>query len=201
MFTRATGIASVVVLSLGCGGPETSPFILWGEDGLWKQNERGGVRTGMPLDSVEQFWIRRDGLPQHAKVWDQCAPVDAGGGRCVRRTAAPWGRFAVVTAADGRVVYLAFAPATRDIIFDDSLTRMQRPWTRTRGVRLDPHGVSDANPYGVAELRIGRWRAFNTLDGKRCENTIRPRPCPALIQLVDWGDGRKYADLSVPERR
>jgi len=104
----------------------------------------------------------------------------------------------VVASADGRVVYLAFAPATRDISFDVSLTRMQRPWWRTRGTRLDPHGVSEENPYGAAEFRFGRWRAFNTFDGKRCENTPHPVPCPSLIQLVDWRHGRKYADMSVP---
>ncbi len=152
----------------------------------------------MPLDSVEQFWIWRDALQQNAKVWDRCTPVDAGARRCERETVARPGRFDVVAAADGRVVYMAFAPATRDIVFDDSLTWMQRPWVRTRGVRLDPHGVSDENPHGVAEMRIGRWRAFNTFDGKRCENTLHPRPCPSLIQVVDWRDGRQYADTTVP---
>jgi len=197
VFTRAAGIAGVVVLFSACGGPDKSPFLLW-----WDEDEFyrpiAGIRTGMPLDSLERFWIQRDGLRENANVWDRCAPVDVGGKRCERRTVAPSGRFAVVAAADGRVVYLAFAPATRDIIFDDSLTRMQRPWWRTRGVRLDPHGVNDENPYGVAEMRIGRWRAFNTFDGKRCENTLHPRPCPSLIQLVDWQGGKQYADMSVP---
>jgi hypothetical protein len=197
MFTRAAGIAGVVVLLSACGGPDKSPFVLW-----WERDEFtriiGGIRTGMPLDSVEQFWIQRDLLRDSANVWDRCVPADAGAKRCERRTGAPSGRFAVVAAADGRVVYVAFAPATRDIVFDDSLTWMQRPWWRTRGARLDPHGVSDANPHGVAEFRLGRWRAFNTFDGKRCENTPQPRPCPSLIQLVDWRDGRKYADMSVP---
>jgi hypothetical protein len=197
MFIRAAGIAWVVVLCSACGGPDRSPFLLW-----WEQDQFyrpiGGIRTGMPLDSVERFWIRRDGLRENANIWDRCTAVGAGARRCERRTAAPSGRFDVVARADGRVVYLAFAPATRDIIFDDSLTRMQRPWWRTRGARLDPHGVSDANPYGVAEMRLGRWRAFNTFDGKRCENTPHPRPCPSLIQLVDWRDGRQYADMSVP---
>ena len=198
MFTRVAGIAGVVVLLSACGGADRSPFVLW-----WYQDQfyrpTGGIRTGMPLDSLERFWIQRDGLRENAKVWDRCAPVDAGARRCERGTVTPPGRLDVVASADGRVVYLAFAPATRDIIFDESLTRMQRPRWRTRGVRLDPHGVSEENPYGVAEMRIGRWRAFNTFDGKRCENTLHPRPCPALIQLVDWGGGRKYVDMSVPK--
>ena len=198
MFTRVAGIAGVVVLLSACGGPDTSPFVLWWEGDPFGR-PTGGIRTGMPLDSLEQFWIQRDGLRENAKVWDRCAPVDAGARRCERGTVTPPGRLDVVASADGRVVYLAFAPATGDIIFDESLTRMQRPWWRTRGVRLDPHGVSDENPYGVAEMRFGRWRAFNTFDGKRCENTLHPRPCPALIQLVDWGGGRKYVDMSVPK--
>jgi hypothetical protein len=198
VFIRAAGIAGVVVLLSACGGPDRSPFVLWWERDQFSK-ATGGIRTGMPLDSLEQFWIQRDGLRENANVWDRCAPVDAGARRCERGTVTPRGRFDVVASADGRVVYLAFAPATRDIIFDDSLTWMQRPWTRTRGVRLDPHGVSDENPYGVAEMRFGRWRAFNTFDGKRCENTLHPRPCPSLIQLVDWRDGRQYADMSVPQ--
>jgi len=197
VFTRVAGIAGVVVLLSACGGPDTSPFALWWEGDAFGR-PTGGIRTGMPLDSVEQFWIGRDGLRQNVKVWDRCAPVGAGARRCERETVTPPGRFDVVASADGRVVYVAFAPATRDIDFDVSLSRMQRPWWRTRGARLDPHGVSDANPYGVAEMRVGRWRAFNTFDGKRCENTPHPLPCPSLIQLVDWRDGRQYADTSVP---
>lgn len=199
MFIRAAGIAGVVLVLSACGGPETSPFMLWGDtDIMGLLIRRGGIRTGMPLDSVEQFWVRRDELPQNANVWDRCEPVGAGARRCTRGTAAPAGRFDVVATSDGRTVYLAFAPATRDIVFDDSLTRMQVLWIRTRGVRFDPHGLSDENTYGVAEMRIGRWRAFNTFDGKRCENTQHPRPCPSLIQLVDWSAGRKYADMTVP---
>ena len=197
MFTRAASIAGVVVLLSACGGPATSPLVLWWDtDEFWRPI--GGIRTGMPLDSLEQFWFQRDGLQKNAKVWDRCAPVDAGGRRCERETVTPPGRLDVVASADGRVVYLAFAPATRDISFDVSLTRMQRPWWRTRGTRLDPHGVSEENPYGAAEFRFGRWRAFNTFDGTRCENTPHPVPCPSLIQLVDWRDGRQYADMSVP---
>ena len=197
MLTRAAVIGSVVALLSACGGPDKSPFVLWWEGDPFGR-PTGGIRPGMPLDSVALFWIQRDGLRENANVWDRCAPVDAGAKRCERGTLAPRGRFDVVASADGRVVYLAFAPANRDIIFDDSLTWMQRPWWRTRGTRLDPHGVSDANPYGVAEFRFGRWRGFNTFDGKRCENTLHPRPCPSLIQLVDWRDGRQYADMSVP---
>jgi len=197
MFTRVAGIAGVVGLLSACGGPATSPLVLW-----WDTDEFyrpiGGIRTGMPLDSLEQFWIEHDGLRESANVWDRCVPVDAGAKRCARETVRPPGRFDMVAAADGRVVYLAFAPATRDIVFDLALTRMQGAWIRKRGARLDPHGVSEENPYGAAEMRVGRWRAFNTFDGKRCENTDHPIPCPSLIQLVDWSDGRQYADTSVP---
>ena len=197
MLTRAAVIGSVVALLSACGGPDKSPFVLWGDPDPFGR-PIDGIRTGMPLDSLEQFWIQRDGLQQNAKVWDRCAPVDAGARRCERETVTPRGRFDVVASADGRVVYVAFAPATRDIVFDDSLTWMQRRWWHTRGVRLDPHGVSDENPYGAAEFRIGRWRAFNSFDGKRCENTLHPRPCPSLIQLVDWRHGRQYANTGVP---
>ncbi len=128
MFTRVAGIAGVVVLLSACGGPDKSPFVLWWEGDPFGR-PTGGIRPGMPLDSVALFWIQRDGLRENANVWDRCAPVDAGAKRCERGTLAPRGRFDVVASADGRVVYLAFAPANRDIIFDDSLTWMQRPWT------------------------------------------------------------------------
>ena len=121
----------------------TGPIL---EGNRWHPDRHAARQSGT-------VWIQRDGLRENANVWDRCAPVDAGARRCERGTVTPRGRFDVVASADGRVVYLAFAPATRDIIFDDSLTWMQRPWTRTRGVRLDPHGVSDENPYGVAEMR------------------------------------------------
>src|SRR5213594_1988334 len=117
----------VAVLLVACGGPDRCPFVFWWEEDAFGR-PTGGIRTGMPLDSVEQFWIWRDALQQNAKVWDRCTPVDAGARRCERETVARPGRFDVVAAADGRVVYMAFAPATRDIVFDDSLTWMQRPW-------------------------------------------------------------------------
>lgn len=187
MFTRVAAIAGVAALSLACGsGPKTSPFFLW------------SVRPGMPLDSVEQFFRRRDELGQSQQVWERCDRLDGGARRCVRRNGAPWGQFEVVAAADGRVVYLAFAPGVRDVIFDDSVSAMQRRWVRGKRVRMDPGGVSEENPVGIAQMRSGRWRALMTFDGKRCENTQRPRPCPALFQLVDWSDGQKYADMSVP---
>jgi hypothetical protein len=195
---RAAGIIGVVVVLSACGGPAKSPLVLWWDtDPLYRPI--GGIRTGMPLDSLERFWVLRDGLTPDAQVWDRCTPVDAGAQRCERRTVAPAGHFTMVAAADGRVVYMAYAPEIRDIVFDDSLTWMQRDWILKRGARLDPRGVTEENPHGVAEMRIGRWRGFNTFDGKQCENTIHPRPCPSLIQLVDWRDGRQYADTIGPQ--
>src|SRR5207249_11119743 len=94
------GIAGVVVLLSACGGADRSPFVLW-----WYQDQfyrpTGGIRTGMPLDSLERFWIQRDGLRENAKVWDRCAPVDAGARRCERETVTPPGRLDVVASADG----------------------------------------------------------------------------------------------------
>src|SRR5216110_3194903 len=91
VFTRAAGIAGVVVLLSACGGPATSPLVLWWDtDEFWRPI--GGIRTGMPLDSLEQFWIEHDGLRESAKVWDRCVPVDAGAKRCARETARPPGR-------------------------------------------------------------------------------------------------------------
>jgi hypothetical protein len=192
------GIVGVVVVLSACGGPATSPLVLWWDTDEFFRPVRG-IRAGMPLDSLEQFWAGHDGLAPDANVWDRCAAVDGGAKRCERRTANPPGHFVAVATADGRVVYLAFAPETRDIVFDDTLTRMQAAWILKRGAQLDPHGVSEANTHGVAEMRVGRWRAFNTFDGKRCENTDHPRPCPSLIQLVDWRNGRQYADTTAPQ--
>ena len=187
MLTRAAGIAGVAVLICACGGPDTSPFFLW------------TIRPGMPLDSVEQALRQRDELSQTATVWDHCTPVDAGPRRCVRNNKSPWGNLDVVAGSDGRALYLSFAPGTRSRVFDDSLSRMQQGWVRPRGIHMDPHGVSEANPHGVAEMRNGRWRAFMTFDGEPCAGTTRP--CPARIQLVDWSAGRQYADTTVPQGR
>lgn len=203
MFNRAAGIAAVAALSLACsGGPEKSPFFfpLAIDLSSWE------ARPGMPLDSVEQFLRLRDELGQGQKVWDRCDPVDTGARRCSRSSTwrRPWDvrdrpptRWDVVAAADGRVVYLAFAPPLH-AAFDDTVNAMSRRWARARGVRLDPGGVSDANPYGIAEMRSGRWRALFTHAGQLCEGTERRRYCATLIQLVDWRDGRQYADMTVP---
>ncbi len=176
VFIRAAGVAGVVVLLSACGGPDKSPFVLWWEGDAFGR-PTGGIRTGMPLDSLEQFWIQRDGLRENANVWDRCAPVDAGARRCERGTVTPRGRFDVVASADGRVVYLAFAPATRDIIFDDSLTWMQRPWWRTRGTRLDPQSVMRIR---MASRSFG-WAAGghsipSTASGARTRFTPAPAP-------------------------
>jgi len=175
----------VVALLAACGGPDTSPFFLW------------SLRPGMPLDSADQALRQRDELSPTANVWDQCTPLDAGAQRCVRRNKSPWGQLDIVAGSDGRVLYLSFAPGTRSLVFDDSLSGMQQRWAQPSGVHMDPHGVSEANPHGVAEMRNGRWRAFMTFDGKLCAGTTRP--CPARIQLVDWSAGRKYADMTVPQ--
>ncbi len=187
MFVRAAGVVGLVALGLACGGggPAESPFYLW------------SIRPGMPLTAVADYLIVREGLTPDAVVWGKgCANLDGGARRCEHQTTAPVGQIVVVVASDHHVLYVSFAPATRDPAFDDSLSLMQRQWARVPGVRMDPHGVSEQHPTGVAEMRNGRWRAFMTFDGKVCTGT--QRPCPALIQLVDWHDGRKYVDMSVP---
>ena len=185
MFTRAAGIAGVAALILACAGPATSPFVL------------SRMRPGMPLDSLErQVYFHAD-LRQSVEVWDRCKPLDAGARRCERAFASPRGRLQVVVTSDGRVPYLAFAPATpRATSVDDSIQVMTRQWARVKGVRLDPHDVSESNPRGIMEMSKGRWRAFMTFDGGYCEGVYRF--CASLIQLVDWRAGRKYADMSVP---
>jgi hypothetical protein len=185
VFTRAAGIAGIAALGLACGGgPTTSPFFLW------------TLRPGMPVGSVEDFVIKRFRPSESdTAAWERCDSLSAGARRCERMILAPYGRLQVIAASDGRVLYLAFAPQTRDRAFDDSLTAMQREWLRGEKVRADPHGVSEEHPKGIAEMRSGRWRAFMTFDGKVCYGTTRP--CPALIQLVDWGAGGKYVDMSV----
>jgi hypothetical protein len=102
------------------------------------------------------------------------------------------------------VLYLSFAPSKseygtgRDLIFDKELSVMQQRWARTRKVRMDPHGVNEANPRGIAEFSTarGRWKALMTFDGRLCTGTSRP--CPALIQLLDWRAAQNYAVMSVP---
>ena len=185
MFTRAAGIAGLAALILACGGPDTSPFFLW------------RMRPGMPLDSVERLVLFHADLRQGAEVWERCEPLGSGARRCERALAEPWGRLQVVVTSDGKVPYLAFAPATpRETSVDDSIQVMTRQWARAKGVRVDPHDVSESNPWGVMEMRNGRWRAFLTFDGKRCQDSARF--CTSLIQLVDWRAGRQYADMSVP---
>lgn len=203
MFTRAAALAGIVALSLGCGsGPEQSPFFFarpldWGG---------GGPRPGMPLDSLEQFLRLRDELGQGESVWDRCDPVAGGARRCIRSSEwrslsdvanPPRIRWDVVAAADGRVVYLAFSHPGH-AAFDDTVNYMTQRWVRARGVRLNPGGVSDANPYGIAEMRSGRWRALFTHAGQLCEGTTKRSYCATLIQLVDWRDGRQYADMTEP---
>jgi len=185
VFTRVAGLAGVAALILACGGPATSPFYLW------------RMRPGMPFDSLERWVFPHADLRQNVEVWERCEPLDGGARRCERELAEPWGRLRVVVTSDGRVAYLAFAPATPRVkSLDDSLKVMTRQWGRVKGVRVDWHGVSESSPWGVAEMRSGRWRAFLTFDGKRCEDSALF--CTSLIQLVDWHAGRKYADMSTP---
>ncbi len=49
-----------------------------------------------------------------------------------------------------------------------------------------------------AEYGTGRdlSKALMTFDGRLCTGTSRP--CPALIQLLDWHAAQNYAQLSVP---
>ena len=185
MFRTAGVLGVALILSCGSGGPEQSPFFLW------------DIRPGMPLDSVAEFLAVHDDIRPDQEIWERCAPVgDAR--RCVRRNVTPGGELAVVVDADNRVLYMSFAPEPRSVGFDDSLSAMQRRWARGEDVKMDPHGISEQSPVGIAEMRSGRWRALMTFDGKPCVNTNRP--CPALIQLVDWSAGKQYADMSVPPR-
>lgn len=172
------------LLLVGCStdpdDADRAPFFLW------------GARPGMQLDSVEQIFIRQDNVS-----WF-CEDLGAGVRRCRRPTRWVYGRLEAVAAADGRVLYLAFAPDSseygtgRDVLFDEDLAGMERVWTRARGVRFDPHGVSEASPKGTVDFTTPRshWKALVTFDGRLC--TGLPRPCPALVQLVDWRDGRAY---------
>ena len=172
-----------------CGNPDTadvSPFYLW------------GMRPGMQLDSVEQFLIRQDNMP-----WAKCEGSRGSVRRCERYTTWIAGRVEAVAGPDGRVLYLSFAPSKseygtgRDLMFDNDLSGMQQRWAKTKNVRMDPHGVSEANPRGIAEFSTekGRWKALMTFDGRMCSGTSRP--CPALIQLLDWRSAQGYAKLTV----
>lgn len=189
MLDRRTGILCLAALLAACADPdkaELSPFFLW------------GMRPGMHIDSVEQFLIRQDNMP-----WAKC---EASGRmkRCERFTTWVAGRIEAVAGPDGRVLYLSFAPSKseygtgRDLMFDEDLSGMQQRWARTKNVRMDPHGVSESNPRGIAEFSTerGRWKALMTFDGRRC--TGGSRPCPALIQLLDWRAAQAYADMTVP---
>jgi hypothetical protein len=180
----------MAALLLACSDPDradVSPFFLW------------GMRPGMQLDSVEQFLLRQDNVP-----WGKCEDLGSGVRRCERHTTWVWGRLEALAGPDGRVLYLSFAPSKseygtgRDLIFDKELSVMQQRWARTRKVRMDPHGVNEANPRGIAEFSTarGRWKALMTFDGRLCTGTSRP--CPALIQLLDWRAAQNYAVMSVP---
>jgi hypothetical protein len=179
-----------LLLVVGCADPDKadlSPFFLW------------GMRPGMQLDSVEQFLIRQDNMP-----WAKCEGARGSVRRCERVTSWIVGRLEAVAGPDGRVLYLSFAPLEseygtgRDLMFDNDLSGMQQRWARTKDVRMDPHGVSEANPRGIAEMSTagGRWKALMTFDGRTGTGTSRP--CPALIQLLDWRAAQNYANMSVP---
>ena len=190
MPVRTTGVLGLTALLLACSDPDradVSPFFLW------------GMRPGMQLDSIEQFLIREDNRP-----WAKCDDLGSGVRRCERQTTWIWGRLEAVAWPDGRVLYLSFAPSKtedgtgRDVIFDKQMDVMGQAWARTRNVRMDPHGVNEANPRGIAEFSTarGRWKVLITFDGRLC--TGGNRPCPALIQLLDWRVAQNYADMSVP---
>ncbi|HYU08601.1 MAG TPA: hypothetical protein VEK77_04375 [Gemmatimonadales bacterium] len=190
MLARTVGVLGIAALLLACSDPDKaalSPFFLW------------GMRPGMQLDSVEQFLLRQDNVP-----WGKCEDLGSGVRRCERHTSWIWGRLEALAGPDGRVLYLSFAPdkseygTGRDLIFDKELSVMQQQWARTRKVRMDPHGVSEAQPRGIAEFSTsrGRWKALMTFDGRLCTGTSRP--CPALIQLLDWRATQNYAVMTVP---
>jgi len=187
---RTAGVLATAALLLACSDPDKadlSPFFLW------------GMRPGMQLDSIEQFLIRQDNMP-----WAKCEGARGSLRRCERYTTWIAGRIEAVAGPDGRVLYLSFAPSKpehgtgRDLIFDTELSGMQQQWARTRKVRMDPHGVNEANPRGIAEFSTarGRWKALMTFDGRLCTGTSRP--CPALIQLLDWRAAEGYALMTVP---
>jgi len=181
---RLAAACGVAIVLLGCAtdpdDADRAPFFLW------------GARPGMQLDSVEQFFIRQDNVG-----WG-CEDLGSGIRRCQRPTQWVYGRLEAVAGPDGRVFYIAFAPATseygtgRDVLFDEDLGSMERVWMRAKGVRFDPHGVSEASPKGTVDFSTarGRWKALVTFDGRLC--TGLPRPCPSLVQLVDWRDGQSY---------
>src|SRR5688572_9197869 len=191
MEARMTRMFSLVFLVLvGCADPDradVSPFFLW------------GMRPGMQLDSVEQFLIRQDNIP-----WAKCEGARGSIRRCERHLSWIVGRLEAIAGPDGRVLYLSFAPAKsefgsgRDLLFDNDLSGMQQRWAKTKNVRMDPHGVSEANPRGIAEFSTarGRWKALMTFDGRPCTGTTRA--CPVLIQLLDWHAAQNYADMTVP---
>ena len=190
MSARTAGVLGMAALLLACSDPDKadlSPFFLW------------GMRPGMQLDSIEQFLIRQDNMP-----WAKCEGARGSLRRCERYTTWIAGRIEAVAGPDGRVLYLSFAPSKsehgtgRDLIFDQELSGMQQQWARTRKVRMDPHGVNEANPRGIAEFSTarGRWKALMTFDGRLCTGTSRP--CPALIQLLDWRAAEGYALMTVP---
>jgi hypothetical protein len=187
---RTAATLALAGLLLACSNPDKadlSPFFLW------------GMRPGMQLDSVEQFLIRQDNMP-----WAKCDGERSTIRRCERYTTWIAGRIQAVAGPDGRVLYLSFAPSKaeygtgRDLMFDNELSGMQQRWAKTKKVRMDPHGVSEANPRGIAEFSTahGRWKALMTFDGRTCTGTTRA--CPALIQLLDWHAAQNYADMSVP---
>ena len=190
LFTRSALACALPALILGCSNPDqadVSPFFLW------------GMRPGMHIDSVEQFLIRQDNIP-----WATCEGAPGSIRRCERRTTWVYGRLEALAGSDGRVVYLSFEPdkseygTGRDLMFDNDLSGMQQRWARTKNVRMDPHGVNEANPRGIAEFSTarGRWKALMTFDGRHCTGTTRA--CPARIQLLDWRAAQNYADMSVP---
>jgi hypothetical protein len=189
MLTHTARALGAAVL-LGCSDPDNadqSPFLLW------------GVGPGMQLDAVEQTFLREDNVP-----WGKCEDLGSGARRCERQTTWVHGRLEAVAGPGGRVVYISFAPAPtefgtgRDLMFDEDLSAMERKWVRTKGVRTDPHGVSEANPRGIVEFSTarGRWKALVTFGGRMC--TGRPRPCPALVQLVDWRAAEGYVQGYTP---
>jgi hypothetical protein len=165
---------------------DVSPFFLW------------GARPGLHIDSVGQILTNLDNMP-----WATCKDLGGGFKRCERDLSWVAGTFEAVAVPGGRVIYIAFAPALNqpqiglDRMFDDDLSRMQQQWAKTKGVRMDPHGVSEANPRGIAEFSTarGRWKALMTFDGRMCSGT--ERPCTALVQLVDWPTAESYARLTV----
>ena len=168
----------VVSLTLACSGADgaaRSPFPFW------------GLRLGMPIDAVEQFFLRQDNVP-----WGRCDTLAVGLRACARYLSFPAGNFEALADANGRVVRMRLDITDRtvgELMFDEQLGAMEKGWFKVKGMRVDNGGVSDAHPVGtvVFSTARGRWTAAVTFDGHRCYGA--PRGCPVRVEFTDHQAG------------